>query len=514
MKKIIVLLVAIVTCACALFTGCNNSTGYDNKLSIDANGAVSSNGGFAVVKGEHLYFINGIASYTEDNTYGDVQAGALYRVKLSDLANPKDANPEQVIPALFVAGDLTSGFYIFGNDVYYASPVTTKNKEGVVENTKLDFIKTSLNGKTSVTLKTVADRNTGYRFVEANGVVYLVLKTVNEDNETVVEIINATENKVVCTTDKVASVIFADDNSTGVFYTRVAHDETLDKDEAFNGIHRVSVDGTDELLLLGNGLYDNETGFGLSGATFALIKETKDHLYFSATYVDTSVTTVVKYYALAKDGLTKENAAEKLTLINEGTASAATVFAATSYYANTNAIVYLDATYGLIKYDYTVVNDANSPEGRVRIFYDKDLVGYTVKFWNNGYLYLTDSNSNYFRVNVDALIDDNTENDDVKVEKVNFLANSTSWYIPEVITHDGNEYFLSVYTAEPYSNLVFVSNIAANNSEDMTDEKIEEIREITEEQVSLNLEASISFITESVQETIDKYFEDNFSEEE
>ena len=48
----------------------------------------------------------------------------------------------------------------------------------------------------------------------------------------------------------------------------------------------------------------------------------------------------------------------------------------------------------------------------------------------------------------------------------------------------------------------------------MTDEKIEEIREITEKQVKLNLESSISFITESVQETIDKYFEDNFSEEE
>ena len=347
MKKIIVLLVAIVTCACALFTGCNNSTGYDNKLSIDANGAVSSNGGFAVVKGEHLYFINGIASYTEDNTYGDVQAGALYRVKLSDLANPKDANPEQVIPALFVAGDLTSGFYIFGNDVYYASPVTTKNKEGVVENTKLDFIKTSLNGKTSVTLKTVADRNTQYRFVESNGVVYLVLKTVNEDSETVVEIINATENKVVCTTDKVASVIFADDNSTGVFYTRVAHDETLDKDEVYNEIHRIKVDGSSELVLSGKGLYgtqneENPEGFGVYGAKFSLIKDTADTLYFSGAYADTSIASVTRYYALNKENKSYE-------VINEGTSTASKVFAANSYYASKNSIVYLDATYGLVK---------------------------------------------------------------------------------------------------------------------------------------------------------------------
>ena len=72
MKKIIILLVAIVTCFTALFTGCGDSTGFNNKLTISASDAVSSNGGFAVVKGDYVYFINGVETYTADNKYGDV----------------------------------------------------------------------------------------------------------------------------------------------------------------------------------------------------------------------------------------------------------------------------------------------------------------------------------------------------------------------------------------------------------------------------------------------------------
>ena len=107
MKKIIILLVALLTCLTAVFAGCGDSTGYDNKLT-GFEGEVSSNGGFAVQKGEYIYFINGVETHTTDNTYGKVEMGALARVKASDLSNA-----EIVIPSLFVAGDKTSGFYIF-----------------------------------------------------------------------------------------------------------------------------------------------------------------------------------------------------------------------------------------------------------------------------------------------------------------------------------------------------------------------------------------------------------------
>ena len=514
MKKIIVLLVAILTCLTAVFSGCGESTGYSNGLTnLGGEVVSSSNGGFTVVKGDYLYFINGVETHTSDNTYGTPVTGALVRVALSDLANPADAKTEMVIPALFVAGDFNSGFYIFGNDVYYASPVTEKNKEGVVENTKLDFVKTSIDGKNSVIVKTVDSNTTEYRFVEAEGVVYLILKTVNEDSETVIQIVNTATKAVVHTTEKIESVIFAEGNSDTVYYTRVAHDDVLDKDESFNELHRVNVKGEDEILLSGKGMYGNEegdlSGFGVSGAKIALIKDTATHLYFSLTYVDTSITTVNNYCAVEKAQFAKvvdndfsANQA-KIILLNKGTASAATVFASTSYYLDLNNIVYLDSQNGLVKYDYQTT-DPEASDCRIRLFYDKDLVGYTVKFWNEGYLYVVDSSNYYYRVNVNAILNGEAG----VVEKVNFLANSTSWYTPEVVTVDGKDYFISVYTASPYNSFVYVSDIAANSALD--EDAIKDIQESTEEQVRANFATSISLISDSAKETFEKYIEDTF----
>ena len=510
MKKIIIILVAIITCLSAVLTGCGGSTGYSNNLA-DLTGEVSSNGGFAVVKGDYVYFINGVATHTDDNTYGKVETGALVRVKRSDLENPADAQAEVVIPALFVAGDTTSGFYIFGDNVYYASPVTAKNKEGKVENTKLDFIKTSLDGKTSTIVKTVDNNATNYRFVEVENVVYLVLNTVNEDSENVIQIVNTANKEVVYTTEKIESCIFTEgeDGST-VYYTRIAHDEVLDKDESFNELHRVNVKGEDEILLTGKGMYGNEaedtTGFGVSGATFALLKDTADYLFLKVTYVDTSITTVTNYCAVKKADLVKDALSaneDKLVLLNKGTASAATVFATTSYYKDLNTIVYLDSTRGLIKYDFET-NDPTASDGRIVVFYDKDLVGYTAKFWQDGYLYLTDSSSLYYRVNVDAILN----GEEGKVEKLNLLASSTSWYNPEVI--DG--YFLSVYTAQPYSSLVYVSDIEKNNA--LTDDEIAAISESTEEQIRANFATSISKVSEAINTSFEEYIEKTFGEDE
>ena len=152
-----------------------------------------------------------------------------------------------------------------------------------------------------------------------------------------------------------------------------------------------------------------------------------------------------------------------------------------------------------------------------RLFYDKDLVGYTVKFWDNGYVYLTDSNNYYYRVNVAALVDFETcakKDGEGKLEKVNFLANSTSWYLPEVI--DG-KYFLSVYTASPYSSLVYVSDMDANAAiadADDADDQIEKIRANEEDSVKANLSTCISIISDSINKTIEEYIKDNFETDE
>jgi len=531
MKKLIIFLVAILTCLVSVFAGCNNTkTGYSNNLS-GFNGDPLSNGGSVVVKGEYVYFINGVASYTDDNTYEKPVTGALVRVNKADLAKATAEKSEQnarisaemVIPSLFVAGDKTSGFYIFGDSVYYATPCTDKNKAGVVQNSKLTFMKTTLNGATSERLISVDDNTTQYRYVESGNTVYLVLKTVKtvtkDGEETTVDVIkiyNATENKEVYTTEKISSVIFTDGgNGAEIYYTRPAYNEKLEEDEAFNEVHRVKLDGTDEMILSGEGLMTSENGVGLTGVTYTLVKDTADTLYVKVTHVDTSITTVTHYAAVAKASLvgTENDKAvlkanyEKLEIINEGSANAGTIFTDASWYQSKDSIVYLDSTHGIIKYEYGTADLADN-DYRIRLFYDKDLVGYTAKFWDNGYLYLTDSNGLYYRLNVAALLDETAENDNVEVERITYVASATDWYLPEVV----DNYLLTVYNASPYNSLVYVADMAANAQ--LSDEDIEELTASKEEKVQAILDTSISIYSETVAQNIKDYMEATFTEEE
>lgn len=543
MKKITVLLLAVVMAFGLVFAGCNNSkTNYSNNLS-GLDGEVSSNGGFAVVKGEYVYFINGIAANTDDNTFGKPVTGALVRIKKSDLAAAAEGNTEttvkteMVIPSLFVAGDMTSGFYIFGSNVYFASPYTEKNKEGKVQNEKLSFVRASLDGKERTVIDTVDDNTTAYRYVENNGKVYLMIKTTVKDERSTsstatraaIVAYNAENGEKVFTSEKVSEYDFG--NGNDVYYTVTAYDEDLKQEEKYNDLYRY-VAGSEkaELVLSGKGKIkngtetddDNNGGTGLTGVTYSLLKNADETVYLKVTYVDTSVTSVVKYYALDKKDITANDSEAnkaKFADLSNATANASKIFSSSSYYASKNCIIYLDSTYGLVAYNVDFQNGSTFNGDKIEnncawLFYDKDLVGYTVKFWNNGYVYLTDSNNHYYRVQIIGSVIDPQGNaitgenaPEAKLEKVNFLANSTSWYLPEVV----DNYFLSVYTATPYSSLVYVSDMTENAKR--TDEEIETIRKSDKDSVLSNLSTCVSKIADSVQETMDKYIKDTFGED-
>ena len=542
MKKITVLLLAVVMAFGLVFAGCNNSkTNYSNNLS-GLDGEVSSNGGFAVVKGEYVYFINGIAANTDDNTFGKPVTGALVRVKKSDLAAAADGNTEttvkteMVIPSLFVAGDMTSGFYIYGSNVYFASPYTEKNKEGKVQNEKLSFVKASLDGTERMVIDTVDDNTTAYRYVENGGKVYLMIKTTVKDERSTsstatraaIVAYNAETGEKVFTSEKVSEYDFG--NGNDVYYTVTTYDEDLKQEEKYNDVYRY-VAGSEkaELVLSGKGKIkngtednDNNGGTGLTGVTYSLLKNADETIYLKVTYVDTSVTSVVKYYALDKKDITANDSEAnkaKFADLSNATANASKIFSSSSYYASKNCIIYLDSTYGLVAYNVDFENGSTFNGDKIEnncawLFYDKDLVGYTVKFWDNGYAYLTDSNNYYYRVRIIGAVIDPQGNaitgenaPEAKLEKVNFLANSTSWYLPEVV----DNYFLSIYTATPYSSLVYVSDMTENAKK--TDEEIETIRKSDKDSVLSNLSTCVGKIADSVQKTMDKYIKDTFGKD-
>ncbi len=494
MKKFLTIIAACIVCAATLLVGCQ-STGYSNNLG-DFGGDVSSNGGSVVVKGDYVYFINGIAAYSDSNEYGSVGVGSLVRIKKSDLASPKN-KAETVIPSLFVAGDKTAGFWIFGDQVFYASPTTAKNQAGVIENTKLDFVKTTLNGEKSVILKTVESNSTSYRYVESGEVVYLVMQTVNDDDESVIEVFNATEGKTVKTTDAITASVFCDDNSaTAFYYTAAVHNEELDQDEDYNEIRAITVSGDDDVVVSGKGLIvDGESEFGISGATLTVIEDTASDLYFKAEYLDKTTATCVKYYAMDKSSKKLVSLADDIS-----STEAEKIFTSSSFFIDKNTIVYLDSTYGLLKYDYQNKDNEGSLK-RSLLYVDDDVLSYTARFIDdNDTIYFTDSSSYYYSLDLGSLL--KGKNDGVALKKVSVLSSSVDWYMPEVV----EGYMFSVYTSDPYYSLVFVSDV----SKDLTDDEADAIHEASRDAILKNYENCASVIDSATQEKIDEYLDENY----
>ena len=161
--------VALAGCGAKDYAGEKLTAGYD------ATAAVTSNGGFAVEKGNYVYFINGSESNTADNTYGDVVKGSLMRISKTELAEAKYDAAQIVIPSLFVAGDKTAGIFIYGEYVYYATPTTDKNTQtGEVENSYIDFKRSKLDGSEAPSdyFFRLSSNSSKYRFVEVDGIVY------------------------------------------------------------------------------------------------------------------------------------------------------------------------------------------------------------------------------------------------------------------------------------------------------------------------------------------------------
>ena len=207
---------------------------------------VKSNGGFVVEKGDYVYFVNGVETYTSDNTYGAPVKGALMRVKKSNVQQKKN-EAETVVPSLMVASDYTAGIFIYGDRVYYATPNSDRNMQGVVENSYLNFNSAKLDGSDVKTYFNVSSNSTVYRYVEVDGTVYLLyvensnLHSYNTASDTDTELARSMGAYVLNSLDK---------SDPYVYYTMSVTAE-IDSDDgntvarSYNQIYRVCADATE-----------------------------------------------------------------------------------------------------------------------------------------------------------------------------------------------------------------------------------------------------------------------------
>ena len=368
-----------------------------------ASDAVTSQGGFVVQKGDYVYFINGVETYTSDNTYGTPVKGALMRARMSDIkAGINEA--ETVIPSLMVAADYTSGIYIYGERIYYATPNNMGNTAGQVDNTYLDFRSTALDGSDMQFYFRIADNAALYRFVEVDGTVYVVY----EEDDNLISYNTAAGTSVTLAESTTAYTVNSEDvTDPYIYYTM---DVTDRQDSAnpqayeYNQIYRVRADATEapyeytwdqeyldeendgeapyvnlgEIVLDGISVNDDETQFNhdvtednrsIWRYTYTLQSYTNDGIYFVRTAVPTSgssVGTSGELYYLSVEDL-ESDSFDSITGNGVYSTNATdgwlevVASAADTSNANTSAYFYIEEG-GNVKHHYLYVNS----DGEIR----------------------------------------------------------------------------------------------------------------------------------------------------
>lgn len=172
-KKVTAIFAATVLAASAATLSACGTTFTPPKGDYTSSSPAVSNGGFVVEYGSYVYFINGVETADSNNTYGTPVKGSLMRISRENLDKKINA-AETVIPSLMVAGDYTSGLYIYKDRVYFATPNNVRNTSGVIETNYLDFKSAKLDGTDIKSYFNVDGSDTVYRYVSVEDTVYLM----------------------------------------------------------------------------------------------------------------------------------------------------------------------------------------------------------------------------------------------------------------------------------------------------------------------------------------------------
>lgn len=155
--------------ACTSYT----RSGVEADTSADK---VTSNGGFLAETGDYVYFVNGVAANTDDNTFGEVVKGSIQRISKADLAQGNYQSAQTIVPLVVYSGSYEAGIYIYGDYIYYTTPSIERNADGEILNSYLDFKRTKLDGSETMTDYFFQSTNNSidYRYVEVDGEVYIL----------------------------------------------------------------------------------------------------------------------------------------------------------------------------------------------------------------------------------------------------------------------------------------------------------------------------------------------------
>jgi len=278
MKKFITLTLCLLLCVITF-----GLTGCDKKVNetIDISRPSYGNGGTVTTQGDYVYFVNGYNSYsviTKSNLNQSFNIGGLYRAKLNSNGEFDYTESGSISNAEKISGNLTgfenTSLYVFGNFVYYATPITEVDKKGNLQTSKLEFRRVSITGGEAKRLyqSSASADATEFEFYYAEGKVYLM---INE---------NGTLKCVTCTGEVSTTTVAS--GVTSVALPRDSYDVFIS--ESYKNIFytKTNDDGKIEIynynILTNRAEYKKETDY----KTCELLEYKFGHLYYKASRND------------------------------------------------------------------------------------------------------------------------------------------------------------------------------------------------------------------------------------
>lgn len=295
MKKNLLKILCGVVCACLLclsLVACGGTSWAGTTMKNPGETDGYQNVGFVYETENYLYYINGVAISSDNNTFGQPVKGALMAIDKTDLSGKS----EVVVPKLFASTNYKQGLFVKDGYVYYGTPSTDKTASNTIAYNEMTFMRTKLDGTGSESYFTVGSLSTDYRFFEKDGVVYILYYDTADTALVCYNTSTRTETEIAKTDATVQKETVGEDNehgeslaaykftSEGVAYTVTVYNEEYNEDKlndnqatrssaSYNKVYKYVVGGEASTVVLGG---------ASDGATYE-IKFVKDgKLYYSS----------------------------------------------------------------------------------------------------------------------------------------------------------------------------------------------------------------------------------------
>jgi hypothetical protein len=457
MKKLLVKLLAGALSLALLVSGlvaCGSSSTNWTPPTIKGEGTIV--GGFIGQTDDNIYFINGMATSTADNTFGAPVKGSLMVQDKNDLSKA----PQVVVPKLFASTDYQAGVYIYGDRVYYGTPSTDKNNAGNIANDKMTFASTKLDGTDTKSYFTVDALSVNFRIVENDGTVYIVYydsaktalyyyNTTNGENEEIIKTDAKAEGKNAVS---LAEYKLLDNDAVeqgfAVAYTVTIYNEEYYEDKAKEDGYSRATKKYNEVYVFG--VYDGElqskkiTTGETDSVTYAFHYLDGVNAYLKATDVDDTNDVTNYVYDITYD-ITKVNDEDKdknkkdvynMDIIND---------ANLILNDELGRVIALDSS-GVVRIRYAFEDDKAKQE----IIAISKNISEIIKY-DGKYLYFYDQGSSLCRVQAG--------NEDAPEVFVSEDMVSRAWYDPEFMTVNGVNYVFYLDSSTKGASYVKYANL-------------------------------------------------------